>query len=303
MPPASDGGGFFFGARRMTDNSKGILLMCGSMLGFTINDALMKAATEAMPLFQAILIRGLIATLGILLIAKAQGAGSLIPRGRDAFWVAGRSFGDVLSTATFLIALTQMPIANLSAIMQSLPLAVTLAAAVFMNEPIGWRRLTAILVGFAGVLIIIQPGAAAFDIWSVLGLISVGGVVIRDLTTRHFSRDLPSTAGAVWAAGSVMAMGAVMTGIQGWQPMGLRQGVEVFAAGLFIIVGYLCAVKVMRVGELAVVAPFRYTSLLWAILLGWAVFGNLPDLHTWVGSAIVVASGVYVFWRERLRRA
>lgn len=283
----------------MTDNSKGILLMCGSMLGFTINDALMKSATSEIPLFQAILIRGLLATLGILLIARAQGAGSMIPRGQDAFWVSFRCFGEILSTATFLIALTQMPIANLSAIMQSLPLAVTLAAAVFMKEPIGWRRMVAILVGFVGVLIIIRPGAASFDIWSVLGLISVGGVVIRDLTTRRFSRELPTTAGAVWAAGSVMLMGLAVTLWEGWQPMSLRALVEVTAAGGFIIVGYLCAVRVMRVGELAVVAPFRYTSLLWAILLGWAVFGNLPDTWIMIGSAIVVGSGVYVIVMER----
>lgn len=285
----------------MTDNTKGILLMCGSMLGFTFNDALMKSATETMPLFQAIFLRGVVATLGLWLIARGQGVRSLVPQGADRVWVAARTVGEIISTATFLIALTQMPIANLSAIMQSLPLAVTLAAAVFMGEPIGWRRLSAILVGFVGVLIIVKPGASDFDIWSVLGLISVGGVVLRDLATRKFSRGMPSTLGAVWAAVAVMAMGAGMTLIEGWQPLSLRPTLEVGGAALFIIAGYLFAVRVMRVGELAVVAPFRYTSLLWAILLGWMIFGTLPDLTTWIGSGVVVASGVYIFMRERLR--
>ena len=284
----------------ISDNTRGILLMCGSMLGFTVNDGLMKAATEHMPLFQAIFLRGVIATLGIYLIARAQGVRQFLPQGRDRFWVMARTVGEIVSTATFLIALTQMPIANLSAIMQSLPLAVTLGAAVFLGEPIGWRRMSAILVGFVGVLIIIKPGAD-FDIWSVLGLISVAGVVLRDLATRRFSRTMPSTVGAVWAAVAVMVMGGLVTAWQGWQPLALIPSLQVAGAALFIIAGYVFAVRVMRVGELAVVAPFRYTSLLWAILIGWLVFGAWPDLWTWVGSGIVVASGVYIFVRERQR--
>ncbi|NBZ89302.1 DMT family transporter [Stagnihabitans tardus] len=286
----------------LSDNTRGILLMCGSMLGFTVNDGLMKAATEHMPLFQAIFLRGLIATFGIYVLARAQGVRQFLPQGRDRFWVLARTFGEIVSTATFLIALTQMPIANLSAILQSLPLAVTLAAAVFLREPIGWQRLAAILVGFVGVLIIIRPGAEDFSFWSVLGLISVAGVVLRDIATRKFSREMPSTVGAVWAAVAVMVMGGLVTAWQGWQPLALRPTLEVGAAGIFIIAGYLFAVRVMRVGELAVVAPFRYTSLLWAILIGWLVFGDLPDVQTSLGSGIVVASGVYIFMRERFAR-
>lgn len=287
----------------ISDNTRGILLMCGSMLGFTVNDGLMKAATEHMPLFQAMFLRGVIATLGIVLIARTQGVRHFFPQGRDRLWVGARTFGEVISTASFLIALTHMPIANLSAILQSLPLAVTLGAAVFLREPIGWRRLSAILVGFVGVLIIVKPGAADFDRWSVLGLISVCGVVLRDLATRKFSREMPSTVGAVWAAASVMVMGGGVTAVQGWTPLALWPVLQVGAAGLFIIAGYLFAVRVMRIGDLAVVAPFRYTSLLWATLIGWLVFGALPDAQTSLGSGIVVASGVYIFMRERLRRA
>ena len=284
----------------LSDNTRGILLMCGSMLGFTVNDGLMKAATEHMPLFQAIFLRGIIATLGILLIARAQGVRHFMPQGRDRFWVGARTVGEISSTVTFLIALTQMPIANLSAIMQSLPLAVTLAAAVFMREPIGWRRVSAILVGFAGVMLIVRPGAD-FDIWSGLGLASVAGVVLRDLATRKFSSAMPSTVGAVWAAVAVMLMGGLVTAWQGWQPLEPMALAQVALAGLFIIAGYVFAVRVMRVGEIAVVAPFRYTSLIWAILIGWLVFDALPDFWTWVGSGIVVASGVYIFVRERQR--
>ena len=287
----------------LSDNSRGILLMCASMLAFTVNDTLMKAVTaDGMPLFQAILLRGVFSSLGLLVIAaRSPGGLRLLPQGRDRLYLSLRTVGEVLSTATFLIALTHMPLANLSAIMQSLPLAVTLAAAVVLKDPIGWRRLSAILVGFVGVLMIIRPGAADFDIWSVIGLVSVGGVVLRDLSTRFFTPNLASTTGAIWAAVSVLLMGALMTAIEGWQPVTLFGLVETIAAAGFIIVGYLCAIKVMRVGELAVVAPFRYTSLLFAIFLGWLLFGTLPDGMTLIGGGIVVASGIYMLVRERKR--
>lgn len=289
----------------ISDNSRGIALMCVSMLAFTLNDTFMKAVTaEGMPLFQAIVLRGLISTTGLIVIAlRSPGGLRLLPTGPDRVFLSLRTLGEVTSTLTFLVALTHMPLANLSAIMQSLPLAVTLAAALLMNAPIGWRRLSAIMVGFAGVMLIIRPGAADFDRWSVLGLASVACVVLRDLSTRKFSTQLPSTTGAIWAATSVTAMGAIGVAVEGWQPVALHSVLKTAGAAGFLIIGYLCAIKVMRVGDLAVVAPFRYTSLLFAILLGWSLFGTLPDRWTLIGAGIVVASGIYMLVREHIRRA
>jgi drug/metabolite transporter (DMT)-like permease len=195
-----------------------------------------------------------------------------------------------------------MALANLSAIMQSLPLVVTLAAAVLLKERIGWRRIAAIVVGFVGVMIIIRPGAADFDRWSVLGLVSVGFVVLRDLATRKFSRALPSTTGAIWAAMAVLIMGCIGVAQSGWYPVTLIHGAEIAGAAGFLIIGYLCAIKVMRVGEISVVAPFRYTSLLWAILLGWLLFGTLPDRWTMLGGVITVASGLFILQRQAKAR-
>lgn len=289
----------------LSDNSRGILLMCASMLAFTLNDTFVKAVTsDGMPLFQAIVLRGSVATLGLLVLAaRSPGGLQLLPKARDRLFISLRTLGEVTATLTFLVALTHMPLANLSAIMQSLPLAVTLTAAFLLKAPIGWRRLTAIVVGFAGVLLIIRPGAADFDRWSVLGLASVACVVLRDLATRSFSAHLPSTTGAIWASVAVTVMGLLGVASEGWQPVSLRGVLETSAAAGFLIIGYLCAIKVMRVGDLSVVAPFRYTSLLFAILLGWARFGTLPDQMTLIGGAIVVASGVYMLLRERKRRA
>ena len=289
---------------QLSDNTRGILFMCGSMLAFTLNDTLVKAVThDGMPLFQAIALRGLVASVGLLVLALQQtGRLDLWPAGRDRRFLLLRTVGEIGATLLFLLALVHMPLANLSAIMQSLPLAVTLSAAVLLGVPIGWRRLVAILVGFVGVMIIIRPGAQDFDIWSVLGLGSVGFIVLRDLATRQFSRGLPSTTGAVWASVAVFIMGLVGLIWQGWQPVTVKAAIELIGSASCLIAGYLCAIKVMRVGDISVVAPFRYTSLLWAIFLGWLLFGTLPDRWTLLGGAIVVASGIYMLWRERMRR-
>jgi len=284
----------------ISDNFRGILLMCGSMLAFTLNDTLVKAVMNAgVPLYQVITLRGIGAALGLVLIALQQnGRLALWPEGRDRLYLGLRTVGEVGATLAFLLALAHMQLANLSAIMQSLPLVVTLVAALLFHEPIGWRRIAAIVVGFIGVLIIIRPGAADFDRWSVLGLVSVAFVVLRDLATRKFSRALPSTTGAIWAALAVLVVGALGLAHQGWQPISALHLAAIAGAAAFLIAGYLCAIMVMRVGEISVVAPFRYTSLLWAILLGWLLFGNLPDQWTLVGGAITVSSGLFILQRQ-----
>ena len=211
-----------------------------------------------------------------------------------------RTVGEIVATVFFLTALMHMPIADLSAIMQSLPLAVTLAAAVWFGERIGWRRMLAIVVGFAGVMLIIRPGGASFGIWSVLGVGSVLSVVLRDMATRRFSREVSSVAVSFYAGVSVLIMGAVMIPLR-WlaDPDSAELG-GVALAALALIAGYLTVVMAMRVGEVAVVAPFRYTSLLWAVAMGFLVFGDLPDGWTLAGAALVIGSGVYAFYRERV---
>ena len=286
------------------DNTRGILYMNVSMLAFTVNDTFVKAVTHSgMPLFQAIVLRGTITTIALIAIALHQnGRLNLWPPGPDRVFLPLRTLGEVVATLTFLFALTHMPLANLSAIMQSTPLAVTLMAALLLGAPIGWRRMVAILIGFGGVMLVVKPGAADFDEWSVVGMVSVAFVVLRDLATRKFSRGLPSTTGAIWASVSVLAMGLIGVIWQGWQPVSGVQAAQIVAAGGFLIFGYMFAIMVMRVGDISIVAPFRYMSLLWAILLGWLLFGTLPDQWTLLGGAIVVASGIYMLLREGKRR-
>lgn len=297
----------------ISDNLRGVAYMCLSMLAFTVNDTFMKSVTTEVPLFQVIFLRGLIAISGLVVIGLVTGAFRQRLVGGDWRLIGLRSLAEVLATLTFLTALLHMELANLSAIMQALPLAVTLGAALVFGDRIGWRRMTAILVGFAGVMVIIRPGTSSFDVWSLMGVASVLAVVVRDLSVRRLGPHVPSIIVALGAAVVVALMGlgfstlqgvALFDGMTGWQTLTAGQVGRVVGAGAFLIVGYLCAVTAMRWGDIGVVAPFRYTSLLWAIGLGFVVFGDLPDGWTLVGAAIVVASGIYTLLRERaLRRA
>ncbi|WP_431298411.1 DMT family transporter [Tabrizicola sp. BL-A-41-H6] len=288
---------------QISDNARGAILMNIAMAAFTLNDTAMKSAMQSVPLFQAIGLRGIFASVALVLIGWRMGGLSLdIPR-RDWGFLALRSVAEVMGTLLFLAALIHMPLANLSAIMQALPLAVTLAAAVFLKEHIGWRRLTAILIGFVGVLIIIRPGPQGFDVWSLMGLGSVLCVVARDLATRQMSRALPSATVALAAAVTVLMLGFVGTAVEGWTPVATHDLLMIAGASAALIVGYLTSVMTMRVGEIGFVAPFRYMALLWAIVLGWLAFGQLPDTLTLFGAALVVATGIFTFWRERKRKA
>jgi drug/metabolite transporter (DMT)-like permease len=284
---------------QISDNSRGALYMCIAMAAFTINDSCMKAATQVLPLFQAITLRGVLCIVALVAIGAATGG--LWPKlnRADAVALFVRSLAEVGGTVLFLAALVQMPLANISAILQSLPLAVTLTAALVFGDKIGWRRMLAILAGFIGVLIIIRPGGTGFDRYSIMAVASVACVVVRDLATRQFSRAVPSVTVAVWAAVSVTCMGLVGSLGQGWVAVDTRSALTIFGAASALIVGYMFVVMVMRVGDISFVAPFRYVSLLVAIVLGWLVFDTFPDFYTLIGSAIVVASGIFALMRER----
>ena len=283
----------------MTDNLRAVILMNIAMLAFTLNDTCMKLVTQSLPLYQAITLRGVLTTVALLLLAAGQGM-RLAGLARGDWQVIGlRTLAEVAATVTFLTALLHMPLANLSALMQSLPLLVTLGAALVFGERLGWRRLTAIALGLVGVLLIIRPGTEGFDRWSVLGLVSVAAVVVRDLSTRKLSRAVPSTLVAICASAAVTGLGLAGLSLEGWQPMGAREAALILGASVNLIIGYLTVVMVMRAGDIGLVAPFRYTALLWAIGLGWALFGTFPDRLTLIGAAIVVLAGLFTLLRER----
>ncbi|MBL4628666.1 MAG: DMT family transporter [Roseicyclus sp.] len=283
----------------MTPNLKGALFMIGSMASFTFNDALVKLLAEDVPLFQIVFLRGLLTTLMLTATVAAFGKLSFrIPRG-DRGKLALRTLLEIAAMVAFLTALIHMAIANATAILSALPLAVTLGAALLFKEPVGWRRVSAICVGAFGVLLIVQPGSDGFNAYSLFALVAVVLVAGRDLVTRSFSDHLPSMTVAVITAAAVCVFGGVMSLTEPWAPMGLREIALLALASVFIIGGYVFSVLVMRVGEVAVTAPFRYTSLVFALVLGVLVFREFPNTLALFGAGIVVATGVFTLIRER----
>ena len=269
-----------------------------SMLGFVINDVLIKSLQGSLPTPQIMWIRGLMLTILIFLIVWQRG---LLPRWKEAFTarVSLRGAMEGGATLCFLTALPLLPFANLSAILQSLPLAVTLGAALFLGEPVGWRRWLAIIVGFVGVLIIIRPGYTGFHIASLLVLLSVVFAAARDLITRGLPSRLPSLLVSGFSAFFIGIVGMVITlFLDNWVPMNLHQTVVLLGASFFLFFGYQFIILSMRTGEVGYVVPYRYTSLLWAIVFGYVFFGEVPDALTFLGSAIVVAMGLYTLYRE-----
>lgn len=282
----------------LTDNTRGALLMMASMAAFTMNDAFMKSLSGEMPLFQLIFLRGILTTLAIGAMAWYVGALHLrIPRS-DRALITIRMLAEIGSAYFFLTALYNMPLANVSAIMQSLPLIVTLAAAMFFGEPLGWRRMTAILVGLCGVLLIVRPGTEGFTIFSLYALIAVAFVTVRDLVTRRVSGATHSMMVTFTTSlGLMLAFGVASLSVD-WVPMDLYRTGMTLGASVMVIFGYVFSVMVMRVGEISFVAPFRYTGLIWALVLGWLVFGDWPAPLTLLGAVIVVGSGVFMLYRE-----
>lgn len=280
------------------DNLRGAGIMVVSMAAFTTNDAAMKYVTQTLPLMQAITLRGTALVLILLVIAARDGGLNLRMGGRDALMVGLRTVGEVGSTILYLSALQHMALGDLSAIMQSLPLLVTLAAALVFGERIGWQRLLAVAVGMGGVLLILRPGTSAFDIWSVVALGSVLLVMLRDLATRGMSRGLRSSTIALSAAIGVTISAWLWPSGEVWRMPTETEGGLILLASALLTVGYLSAVAAMRVGDISFVAPFRYASLIVAISLGLVVFGEWPDPWTWAGAALVVGAGVHVIWRE-----
>ncbi|WP_299781014.1 DMT family transporter [uncultured Roseobacter sp.] len=283
----------------MSPNLAGALLMMASMACFTINDALIKMTGGALPLFQLLVLRGVLASLLIALLAWSRGAFRPRVAPQDWFWIGFRSLSEVGAAYFFITALLNMPLANITAILQVLPLTVTLGSALFFREAVGWRRMSAIAIGFCGMLLIVRPGPDGFTLWSLYALIAVLCVTARDLSTRRLSSHVPSLLVTFSASLMVLVAAALASLSIDWVPVSTQLGTLIAASSLFIVGGYYFSVQVMRAGDVSFIAPFRYTGLIWALVLGWLVFGDWPSTLTLLGAGIIVATGLFTLYRER----
>jgi drug/metabolite transporter (DMT)-like permease len=281
-------------------NRRGVLAMSAGMASFVANDTLVKYVSQSLPAAQLIFIRGVFATLLLLAIVQALGATRQIPRLADRKVLLRAAF-DAFATMTYLTSLFHLPLANATAINMATPLFITLFAVLAFGEKVGGARWLAIVTGFAGVLLVVQPSGAAFNAYALLCL---GGTLLhaaRDLTTRAIDRSIPSILVTFSTAVAVTVLAGAWSLAGEWKPVEWRQLGLLAGASVFLSAGYYLLTVSMRGGEMSVIAPFRYAGLLFALLLGWLVWGDVPNALAWAGIALLVAAGLYVLHGERSR--
>lgn len=285
----------------MPDAVKGILVMIAGVALLTANDAVSKFLTQSYPVGQVICLRQA-ATLLVIVpyVMAVTGWGAL----RVVSWPgqATRGLLFVANAALIVLSLSLLPLATVITIMFASPLLTAALSLPMLAERVSPRRWLAILAGFVGVLIVIRPGAAGFE-WVLL--VPVAASVansLRDVMTRRLSRTETSIAILFWSTLIVMAAG-VLTAPFGWQPVTATAAAWFVAAGVFNATAHFLLIEALRLGEAAVITPMRYTSLIWATLLGYFVWRELPDAWVVLGSAVIIASGVYMIRIETRRPA
>jgi drug/metabolite transporter (DMT)-like permease len=284
------------------DNLRGAALMTLAMLGFAIEDMLIKLMAGALATWQIIGVMGIGGAAAFACLTLWQGQ-KLFPRAAISRVILLRNLGELIGTVGFVTAIALTPISSASAILQATPLMVTLGAALFLKEQVGWRRWSAILVGFCGVLLIIRPGMEAFDPLSLFALLGVFGLALRDLATRNVPPAISSFQISFLAFLTLIPAAGVLSlfSAQGFVTPTPRLWLLMAAAVLLAVGAYYAIVAAMRVGDVSFVTPFRYSRMVFALVVGVVVFDESPDAPMLIGSAIIVASGIYTVWRERKR--
>ena len=285
---------------RLNDNLLGAALMTCCVLAYVLNDAVMKLLFADIDFFQAIFLRGLVSLPPILILALMTKTLLQKYSTKNQRLMIIRILAEIGTTVTFLTALKHMPLANVTAILQSLPLAITMAAAIFLGEPVGWRRWSAICVGFTGVLIIIRPGLAGFNSYSLLALAAVILLTVREISTRQLDNKVPTVTVALSTTLGITAFAALMLIGTEWAQINFVSWSLIIAAAVAVTVATLLSVVAMRTGDIGFVSPFRYTSLIGAIGLGILLFGEWPDGITLLGAAIIAFAGIYSLYREQI---
>ena len=286
----------------MTDNIRGALFMVGSMICFAVNDAVIKSLGGVLPIFQTLAVRGGIVVIVLAVMVMRSGWRVQELRRRDKMILLLRVAAEVGAAFFIVTALFNMELANMTAILQILPLTIPLAAFIFLGEPLGWRRLLAIFIGFLGMLFIVKPGSDGFNVYSLFCLAAVICVTIRDLTARSLGAKLSSQEMSLFAAIGVFGAASVAMMFEPWVAISLTSWAALCGASLAILLGYLVSVYAIRTGDVSFTAQFRYIGLIAALILGYVFFGEWPDRLALMGAAIIVGTGAFTLYRKQASR-
>ena len=277
----------------------GPLLMTVSMALFAVEDMFLKSAMQEISVGLALSAFGLGGMSVFLIWARLRGQRLFHPAIVTRPLLL-RSTSEVLGRLFYTLAFALAPLSLVSAILQATPLVVALGAVVFFGEVVGWRRWLAIALGFVGVLMILRPGTEAFAATSIFAVLGMLGFAGRDLATRASPPSMSNVQLGVYGFLMLVIAGLIMIAVTGPGPLpGPRASVELGLAVAVGVLAYTSLTAAMRVGEVSITVPFLYTRLLFAMILGIAVIGERPDLMTWAGSAVIVASGLYTIYRSQ----
>lgn len=281
----------------MNPRLRGILLMMAAMAVFTMLDVCAKYVTQGLPPPVAVFFRYFIAFLLSLGVVMRAGGPSLLVTQHPALQVA-RGVMLMLSTALNFTSLVYLQLAQTAAIFFTIPLWVCAMSMPLLGEHVGWRRWSAVVVGFFGVLVIMRPGTLDFHWAMLLSLASAFcGATYNIITRKVGGRDRAET--SLFYVGIVGALAATLPLPWSWQTPHGVQWLILFVMGLLGVVGHFMLIQAHRLAPASLLAPFNYTEIVWMIMAGFIVFGDLPDRWTIFGAAIVIASGLLVFARER----
>ena len=283
------------------ENRFGILCMSGAMALFIANDGLTKYVSATLPAAQLIFLRGVVSIVVVLLVAKAMGAMPQI-RSTANRLVVLRALVDATATMLYLFSLFNLPIANATAINLASPLFMIVFAVLFLGQRVALGRWLAIGAGFAGVVMVIQPRADGFGMWAWVCLLGTLFHAARDLMTPRIATSIPSILITLSTTISVTLVSGVVSAYQGWRPFGAMEFGLLALASVFLSSGYYFIITSMRHGEMSLVAPFRYSGLLFALLLGYLIWDEVPNGLAWSGIALLLASGLYLLTSERWPR-
>nr|WP_296431795.1 DMT family transporter [Yoonia sp.] len=287
------------------DNMRGAAFMVFSMLCFAVEDALIKLLADAIPVGQILSIICLGGLIAFMAWTVLKGDRLWQPAYLDTK-VLLRSLCDVSGSIMFVTSLMLIPLTTASAVIQATPLVVAMGAAIFLGQSVGWRRWLAILVGFVGVMIIIRPGMEGFTPATLLAVGGMLGLAARDLFTRGLTVQLSGAQLATHTFALIVPAGILLTVLRGQTPVipDARESLILLGAIIVGMVAYLAIVAATRGGNAGIISSFRYSRMIFALIIGYFVFSEVPDAATLIGAAIIIASGIYTLWREtQLRRA
>lgn len=280
------------------DAVRGGAAMALAMLAFIINDTMIKVLGLGLPMGEMLMVRGFFVVVIVAGLAWTTGAlkhlGSIFSRA-----VAVRTLADLATTFLFLTALLNMPIANATAINQAVPFTIVVLSALFLGEKVGRRRIAAVVAGFCGVVLVVRPASSDFNAYALFALASMFTISLRDIVTRRIPAAVPASLIALSNALAVTVGGAVYSVFEGWRPLTMVETGVLLACALSLAVAYTFMVLAVRLAHISTTAPFRYTVIVWSLIAGFVVFGDVPDITALFGIALIAGSGLYTLVRER----